>query len=618
MGRRITSLLEADGTSYRGSRADDELLSHLWPEANSAPRPLEALRTALQRSVYLQQDQITSFLLSDTDQDRFEAISELVGSGRVTGLQTALENSRLAWSRATNKRDVESREVEQRLERLRAQLVGLADQKTAVPVDRATWAGWWSDAASQGLSWDSTPAVDSVEAPGALDAAVAELEARSLSEARRIDEARELLVAIQSAPPEPSEDIARLRSAEANAVAELDLAREALQAAEAIAAETRRLQVEAGEQREQLRALAELALHHLDARCPVCDQTYDRAATRARLEAMIRAQPDEVAADPSTSVAAAAAQVQTLEMQTSGAARELSAAEHARRDFEAQGEQLAARLAELGIANGERATAPSLLQTAIDDASESIEAVQGLRTRCEDLALSLARSGQASRLAEVQAEAAEVERELGSTRRDVDSRRRTGELASTMIEALRSAGSDLVDDELERLAPLLQRIYATTDPHQSFRVARLVSKMRQGRGRVLSRVEDPVEQLDDDPGTVLSSSQMNVLAVSVFLTLNLGFSELPLRTAILDDPLQSLDDLNLLGFVDLLRRIRETRQLMISTHDAGFTALLERKLRPVNDSQRTVVIELQGWNRQGPAVRQREVPHETSPMRIVA
>ena len=161
-----------------------------------------------------------------------------------------------------------------------------------------------------------------------------------------------------------------------------------------------------------------------------------------------------------------------------------------------------------------------------------------------------------------------VNLELATKRSESQARLDTGEIVSSMINSLRDASSDLVEGELGRLEPLLQRIYATADPHPEFRVVRFLSRMRQGRGRVLAEVEDPLhDHRSDAPGEFLSSSQMNVLAVSVFLALNLGIPTLPLKVAILDDPLQSLDDLNLLGLIDLLKRMREMRQLMIATHD---------------------------------------------------
>lgn len=118
--------------------------------------------------------------------------------------------------------------------------------------------------------------------------------------------------------------------------------------------------------------------------------------------------------------------------------------------------------------------------------------------------------------------------------------------------------------------------------------------------------------------TVLSSSQMNVLAVCTFLSLNLGVSSPPLECAILDDPLQSLDDINLLGLIDLLRRTKDQRQLFVSTHDVRFGDLLARKLRPGSSEQRTVVIELDGWSRKGPIVTTRDVHCDPVPLRLIA
>ena len=120
------------------------------------------------------------------------------------------------------------------------------------------------------------------------------------------------------------------------------------------------------------------------------------------------------------------------------------------------------------------------------------------------------------------------------------------------------------------------------------------------------------------PVHVLSSSQTNALAVAVFLSFNLGLSALPLQVMMLDDPLQSLDEVNLLGLIDLLRRTKEDRQLILSTHDRRFGALLERKLRPVDENQRTLMVELDGWSRGGVNVRYHEIEQDLSPLRVVA
>ncbi len=77
------------------------------------------------------------------------------------------------------------------------------------------------------------------------------------------------------------------------------------------------------------------------------------------------------------------------------------------------------------------------------------------------------------------------------------------------------------------------------------------------------------------------------------------------------------DDINLLGLVDLLRRTKDKRQLIVSTHDERFGKLLSRKLRPASGNQRTSVIELSGWSRGGPEVRQYEVEPESTSLKLV-
>ena len=258
-------------------------------------------------------------------------------------------------------------------------------------------------------------------------------------------------------------------------------------------------------------------------------------------------------------------------------------------------------------------------QAALEDTAGRLESISSTTKWGEALALSLARAGQLARRTELEEELKQVRRDLLRTRNAIEHRRQTSELVSQMINGLRNASSDLVEDELARIETLLQRIYSTADPHPEFRVVRLLSRMFRGRGRVLAEISDPIRNHKiDAPSSLLSSSQLNVLSVSVFLALNLGTSTLPLRVAILDDPLQSLDDLNLLGLIDLLKRIRERRQLMLSTHDHRFAALLERKLRPVSDSQRTILVELSSWSGEGPLAFQRDVDRDLMPIRIAA
>ncbi|MCV7394381.1 hypothetical protein [Mycobacterium paraseoulense] len=172
---------------------------------------------------------------------------------------------------------------------------------------------------------------------------------------------------------------------------------------------------------------------------------------------------------------------------------------------------------------------------------------------------------------------------------------------------------------LDGIEPLLQRIFSTVDPHPTFRVIRFITRMLRGRGSLWTTLDDPLwGKTIQDPSLVLSSSQLNVLAVSIFLALNLAIPTLPLQVIALDDPLQSLDTLNLLGLADLLRRIKATRQVLVSTHDERLANLLVRKLRPISTDERTIQLDLNGWTSAGPTVNQREIPPDTESLRLIA
>lgn len=219
---------------------------------------------------------------------------------------------------------------------------------------------------------------------------------------------------------------------------------------------------------------------------------------------------------------------------------------------------------------------------------------------------------------ERQKEVEQLGQHIAQANEDLSQRERSWDVASTILEGLRESSIDIVRRRLIEIEEILQGIYARMDPHPSFRTVSLLTQISRGRGRLSTRIEDRQLGINiDSPGVYLSSSQLNVLAVSIFLALNLGVQKLPLDCVILDDPLQSLDDVNLLGLTDMLRRLKQQRQLIISTHDDRLSNLLERKLRPIRPLERTLVVEFLKWDREGPELLQRVLsPGEK--LRIVA
>lgn len=603
--------VKPDAAEYvTGAVAEAALIELLWPDAKSAADQVLALSRSLTRATYLQQDSIRDFVEADTDQDRFQVVGELVGVGRVAELQRQLESSRNAWTRATTGLEKELLPLEERREGFQARLRRLGEDQHADVVG-AQYRAWASAVAAL------VPRLAAPENPELLDrtlTGLAELERRL---GRQFETCQRALAHLDEQVP-ALPDMAPLEQAAQDALAHHTEALERLAEVQAQAAAFRQAQVKLEDQQRGLEALARLGLQHLSDHCPICTQPIDVVSTRARLKDILTgtSQPTEELR-PAPDVAAAAAQAADAERGLS----EASAALLSARQLALRHDQWQVTLN--ALAQEMPDVAKPLDLRAVAAAAETIEMhvlqARALRVEGERLSLDLARAAEAAQRQQLEAQLRVLEEEIAGLSAALESRRATGDLASRLINALRSASEALVGSELERIEPLLQRMFATVDPHPSFRAVGLLTKTVRGKGQLWTTLQDPTaDKQVQDPAVVLSSSQLNVLAVSVFLALNLAIPTLPLQVVALDDPLQSLDNVNLLGLADLLRRVKGSRQVIVSTHDDRLAKLLERKLRPVREGERTLRVDLRGWSTEGPTVTQRELPVDSAPLRLVS
>lgn len=69
----------------------------------------------------------------------------------------------------------------------------------------------------------------------------------------------------------------------------------------------------------------------------------------------------------------------------------------------------------------------------------------------------------------------------------------------------------------------------------------------------------------------MSSGQLSAVAISFLLCMNQVYGKHnPCSVLLIDDPVQTIDDVNMVGLVDLLRYEFEDRQIFISTHEQTF------------------------------------------------
>ena len=83
------------------------------------------------------------------------------------------------------------------------------------------------------------------------------------------------------------------------------------------------------------------------------------------------------------------------------------------------------------------------------------------------------------------------------------------------------------------------------------------------------------------PGAMLSAGNLNTAALTLFIALHLSVAgELP--WLILDDPVQSMDDVHIAHFAALLRTLSKEhgRQIMIAVHDRQLFEYLKLGAQP--------------------------------------
>jgi DNA repair exonuclease SbcCD ATPase subunit len=615
--KRIT--LETPSGSIQGPSAEGILIDLVWPDAAAASNSNDALASVLTRSVYLQQDLVRQFIDAVSPQERFAAVSELVGAGRVTELQDSLERSKKAWTTVTNQRQEELWPTRERLAIIEARLAELtaSSSQASPPISSQDWDEWWHNLAQIGLKAVQVESA-SREAPSGISNAIKEVDAQRRLIDRKLQTLATIQADVRGLASRPLPDVKPLHDNVAKLRKQVEDLKRVTTEEQARLAEQRRHQAELKEKDEQLKALASLALKHLGDHCPVCAQTYDRDTTRARLESLVRSRTGDarnISAPEKLNELLSA--LTAKEKEIAAAELTLRTAEQSLTAQRIAEQTLIKRLTELGIsATDNQETA---LGRAVAEAGSLIQRLSELQQIGESLALRLAQSSAMATIEELRREANALRQDIGVREETISARARTGELAQRVIEALREAASAVVEERLREINPLLQNIWARIDPHPAFRLVSFFSQVFRGKGQLSAIVTDPIEDKTCDlPAAILSSSQVNALAISVFLALNLGIPKPPLPIAILDDPLQSLDDINLLGLVDLFRRTKDRRQFLVSTHDARFGGLLSRKLRPGDQSGRTVVIELDAWSRAGPTVATRDVRCDPVPLRLVS
>jgi exonuclease SbcC len=130
---------------------------------------------------------------------------------------------------------------------------------------------------------------------------------------------------------------------------------------------------------------------------------------------------------------------------------------------------------------------------------------------------------------------------------------------------------------------LINAIYRKIDPHPDFKKVLFDCEFSESdRPRLNVLVADENGEAIV-PSLYFSAAQVNILSLSIFLARALHVKQTDgsdVQCIFIDDPIHSMDSINVLSTIDLLRSISNNfdRQIILSTHDRNFFDLLKRKI----------------------------------------
>lgn len=218
-------------------------------------------------------------------------------------------------------------------------------------------------------------------------------------------------------------------------------------------------------------------------------------------------------------------------------------------------------------------------------------AVASERDRLIDLerALLVLEASQAvSRMSSVESNIAVLREEIEKLARAVGQSQSAVTAAREIERSVRRVSAEIIDERLAQISPLLNELYQRLRPHADWRT--IDYSIRGDVRRFLSlKVGDGL-----NPQFVFSSGQRRAAGLAFLLSVHLARAWTPLRSLLLDDPVQHIDDFRALHLIEVLAALRsDGRQIICAVEDPALADLLSRRLiSTATQGGRRVDIEL--------------------------
>lgn len=209
--------------------------------------------------------------------------------------------------------------------------------------------------------------------------------------------------------------------------------------------------------------------------------------------------------------------------------------------------------------------------------SEGLErAIAAERDRLIDLehALLVLEASQAvTRMSSIESNIAALRIEIEKLAQAVNQSQSAVVAAREIERSVRRVSAEIIDERLAQISPLLNELYQRLRPHADWRT--IDYSIRGDVRRFLSlKVGDGL-----NPQFVFSSGQRRAAGLAFLLSVHLARAWTPLKSLLLDDPIQHIDDFRALHLVEVLAALRlDGRQIICAVEDPALADLLCRRL----------------------------------------
>ncbi|MBX3762455.1 hypothetical protein [Burkholderia cepacia] len=159
-------------------------------------------------------------------------------------------------------------------------------------------------------------------------------------------------------------------------------------------------------------------------------------------------------------------------------------------------------------------------------------------------------------------------------------------------------------EKVRRLRNTLEEVERTYADHTISEIelifhiysGRLIQNYQRGLGLFIESRDGKqlrfvtAEKSDHDAVLAMSSGQISALSLAFFLSLNKVYAGVPL--ILIDDPSQSLDEVNVASLTDLLRCELKSRQLIVSSHEEDISSYMRYRFNKAGLSTRSLNMQL--------------------------